>query len=274
MVHGSFLFTPPSSSPWKQNTFYSAISMHDFTKAQQRKHTHVTIYSVLLRFEPKKQYQPPNLQELQNSIRPFSQSPSCLSISHCPFWSSLTTSCSFSLENGSCIKDLNTKDGFDLYDPLTWVFTLFKLSTAEFIPFKDGECLSHPFTNTTKWPLANNQLNGVAFVLCISPSGLDSTVDDYKSVDTCLKGCTDALQIRNIEVETILSIEILETLEPFSSEMEQMCRETKRKFESVYEGGTMNTPDSGKVFQYWHCCGSEDPFDPGCTSSPHASYDD
>lgn len=50
--------------------------------------------------------------------------------------------------------------------------------------------------------------------------------------------------------------------------------ETKRKFESVYEGGTMNTPDSGKVLQYWHCCGSEDPFDPGCTSSPHASYDD
>ncbi|XP_020218970.1 uncharacterized protein LOC109802149 [Cajanus cajan] len=50
--------------------------------------------------------------------------------------------------------------------------------------------------------------------------------------------------------------------------------ETKRKFESVYEGGTMNTPDAGKVFQYWHCCGSEDPFDPGCTASPHTSYDD
>ncbi|TKY64834.1 hypothetical protein E2542_SST07685 [Spatholobus suberectus] len=50
--------------------------------------------------------------------------------------------------------------------------------------------------------------------------------------------------------------------------------ETKRKFESVYEGGTMNTPDSGKVFQYWHCCGSEDPFDPGCTAAPHTSYDD
>ncbi|KAL1323133.1 hypothetical protein HN51_068179 [Arachis hypogaea] len=50
--------------------------------------------------------------------------------------------------------------------------------------------------------------------------------------------------------------------------------ETKRKFESVYEGGTMNTPDSGKVFQYWHCCGSEDPFHPGCTSAPHSSYDD
>ncbi|XP_057436484.1 uncharacterized protein LOC130728922 [Lotus japonicus] len=50
--------------------------------------------------------------------------------------------------------------------------------------------------------------------------------------------------------------------------------ETKRKFESVYEGGTMNTPDSGKVLQYWHCCGSEDPFDPGCTASPHSSYDD
>ncbi|KAI3813460.1 hypothetical protein L1987_18185 [Smallanthus sonchifolius] len=50
--------------------------------------------------------------------------------------------------------------------------------------------------------------------------------------------------------------------------------ETKRKFESVYSGGTMNTPESGKVFQYWHCCGSEDPFDPGCTASPHSSYDD
>ncbi|KAK7340905.1 hypothetical protein VNO77_21622 [Canavalia gladiata] len=50
--------------------------------------------------------------------------------------------------------------------------------------------------------------------------------------------------------------------------------ETKRKFESVYEGGTMNTPDSGKVFQYWHCCGSEDPFHPGCTAAPHTSYDD
>ncbi|XP_047327244.1 uncharacterized protein LOC124930918 [Impatiens glandulifera] len=50
--------------------------------------------------------------------------------------------------------------------------------------------------------------------------------------------------------------------------------ETKRKFESVYTGGTMDTSDSGKVFQYWHCCGAEDPFDPGCTAGPHASYDD
>uniref|UniRef100_A0A2P2IP41 Uncharacterized protein n=1 Tax=Rhizophora mucronata TaxID=61149 RepID=A0A2P2IP41_RHIMU len=50
--------------------------------------------------------------------------------------------------------------------------------------------------------------------------------------------------------------------------------ETKRKFESVYTGGTMNTPESGRVFQYWHCCGSEDPLDPGCTAAPHASYDD
>ncbi|XP_027929312.1 uncharacterized protein LOC114185650 isoform X2 [Vigna unguiculata] len=113
--------------------------MHHFIKPQQRKHIHVPFYSVLLKFEPKKQHQPQNLQELQNPIRPFSQSPSCLSISHCPFWS---------------------------------------------------------------------------------------------------------------------------------------AGETKRKFESVYEGGTMSTPDSGKVFQYWHCCGSEDPFDPGCTSSPHTSYDD
>ncbi|KAL7131752.1 hypothetical protein ABFS83_12G025400 [Erythranthe nasuta] len=50
--------------------------------------------------------------------------------------------------------------------------------------------------------------------------------------------------------------------------------ETRRKFESVYTGGTMNTPGSGKVVQYWHCCGSEDPFDPGCTAAPHSSYDD
>ncbi|XP_071696234.1 uncharacterized protein [Rutidosis leptorrhynchoides] len=50
--------------------------------------------------------------------------------------------------------------------------------------------------------------------------------------------------------------------------------ETKRKFESVYSGGTMNTSESGKVFQYWHCCASEDPFDPGCTAAPHSSYDD
>jgi len=84
-IHGSFLFSP-RSSPWKQNTFYSAISMHHFIKPQQRKHIHVPFYSVLLKFEPKKQHQPQNLQELQNPIRPFSQSPSCLSISHCPFW--------------------------------------------------------------------------------------------------------------------------------------------------------------------------------------------
>ncbi|KAJ3683425.1 hypothetical protein LUZ60_013652 [Juncus effusus] len=50
--------------------------------------------------------------------------------------------------------------------------------------------------------------------------------------------------------------------------------ETRRKFESVYTGGTMSTPESGKVYQYWHCCGSDDPFHPGCTSSPHCSYDD
>ncbi|XP_057522165.1 uncharacterized protein LOC130802248 [Amaranthus tricolor] len=50
--------------------------------------------------------------------------------------------------------------------------------------------------------------------------------------------------------------------------------ETKRKFESVYTGGTLDTPNSGQVFQYWHCCGSEDPFDQGCTSAPHSSYDD
>ncbi|KMZ75247.1 hypothetical protein ZOSMA_117G00650 [Zostera marina] len=50
--------------------------------------------------------------------------------------------------------------------------------------------------------------------------------------------------------------------------------ETKRKFESVYTGGTMNTSEGGNILQYWHCCGSEDPFDCGCTSAPHSSYDD
>ncbi|KAG0480672.1 hypothetical protein HPP92_011210 [Vanilla planifolia] len=50
--------------------------------------------------------------------------------------------------------------------------------------------------------------------------------------------------------------------------------ETKRKFESVYSGGTMDTPNSGEVFEYWHCCGSDDPFDPGCTATPHVSYDE
>ncbi|XP_047060239.1 uncharacterized protein LOC124666947 [Lolium rigidum] len=50
--------------------------------------------------------------------------------------------------------------------------------------------------------------------------------------------------------------------------------ETKRKFESVHVGGTMDTPGAGKVLQYWHCCGSENPFDVGCTAAPHSSYDD
>ncbi|KAK8936534.1 hypothetical protein KSP39_PZI012816 [Platanthera zijinensis] len=50
--------------------------------------------------------------------------------------------------------------------------------------------------------------------------------------------------------------------------------ETKRKFESVYTGGTMETPNSGKILQYWHCCGSEDPFHPGCAAAPHSTYDD
>lgn len=50
--------------------------------------------------------------------------------------------------------------------------------------------------------------------------------------------------------------------------------ETKRKFESVYTGGTMSTADGGKVTAYWHCCGNEDPFDLGCEASPHLSYDD
>ncbi|XP_024357188.1 uncharacterized protein [Physcomitrium patens] len=50
--------------------------------------------------------------------------------------------------------------------------------------------------------------------------------------------------------------------------------ETKRKFESVYTGGTMDTVGGGEISQYWHCCGSEDPFDPGCEAAPHMSYDD
>ena len=86
-IHGSFLFSSSCSS-WEQITFSSAISMHNFIKAQQHMHIHIPIYSVLLKFEPEKQqHQPQNLQELQNPIRPCTQSPSCLSISHCPFWS-------------------------------------------------------------------------------------------------------------------------------------------------------------------------------------------
>ncbi|KAL4179200.1 hypothetical protein AMTRI_Chr13g86120 [Amborella trichopoda] len=61
---------------------------------------------------------------------------------------------------------------------------------------------------------------------------------------------------------------------PFYKRNTEASRETKRKFESVHKGGTMSTPDSGRVLQYWHCCGSEDPFDPGCTAAPHQSYDD
>lgn len=61
---------------------------------------------------------------------------------------------------------------------------------------------------------------------------------------------------------------------PFACNLPFFKGETKRKFESVYSGGTMDTPDSGRVFQYWHCCGSEDPFDPGCTAAPHSSYDE
>ncbi|KAG6548063.1 hypothetical protein Mapa_010497 [Marchantia paleacea] len=50
--------------------------------------------------------------------------------------------------------------------------------------------------------------------------------------------------------------------------------ETKRKFESVYTGGTMDTLGGGEIVEYWHCCGSKDRFDPGCEAAPHSSYDD
>ena len=73
-------------------------------------------------------------------------------------------------------------------------------------------------------------------------------------------------------VHFCLSFEVQFDLHTFSSLAHS--GETRRKFESVYSGGTMDSPDSGKVFQYWHCCGSEDPFDPGCTAAPHSSYDD
>ncbi|CAK9221898.1 unnamed protein product [Sphagnum troendelagicum] len=50
--------------------------------------------------------------------------------------------------------------------------------------------------------------------------------------------------------------------------------ETKRKFESVYTGGTLTTVGGGEIVQYWHCCGVTDPFDGGCEAAPHMSYDD
>ncbi|GAQ89518.1 hypothetical protein KFL_005310090 [Klebsormidium nitens] len=50
--------------------------------------------------------------------------------------------------------------------------------------------------------------------------------------------------------------------------------ETRRKFESVYEGGTLTTADGGKITAYWHCCGNQDPTDPGCEAAPHRSYDE
>ncbi|GJP51933.1 hypothetical protein CLOM_g11061 [Closterium sp. NIES-68] len=50
--------------------------------------------------------------------------------------------------------------------------------------------------------------------------------------------------------------------------------ETKRKFESVYTGGTMDTVGGGEITAYWHCCGATDPFDPGCVAGPHETYDD
>ena len=55
---------------------------------------------------------------------------------------------------------------------------------------------------------------------------------------------------------------------------EKKTGETKRKFESVHTGGTMSTPESGKILLYWHCCGAENPSDQGCTLGPHSSYDD
>eukprot|EP00475_Leptophrys_vorax_P027698 TRINITY_DN39530_c0_g2_i1.p1 TRINITY_DN39530_c0_g2~~TRINITY_DN39530_c0_g2_i1.p1 ORF type:complete len:149 (+),score=3.30 TRINITY_DN39530_c0_g2_i1:37-447(+) len=50
--------------------------------------------------------------------------------------------------------------------------------------------------------------------------------------------------------------------------------ETKRKFEGVNTGGTMDTVGGGEITAYWHCCGSKDPFDLGCEAGPHMSYDD
>jgi len=58
------------------------------------------------------------------------------------------------------------------------------------------------------------------------------------------------------------------------SEVVVVAGETKRKFESVYTGGTMETIGGGEILQYWHCCGVADAFDPGCEAAPHMSYDD
>ena len=100
----------------------------------------------------------------------------------------------------------------------------------------------------------------------------------------CFSFFHQSVGMERIELEVfqhIMSSELCLPLENMFSIIVNSCSklfffpgETKRKFESVYSGGTMNTPDSGQVFQYWHCCGSEDPFDAGCTAAPHSSYDD
>ncbi|RDX90949.1 hypothetical protein CR513_27130 [Mucuna pruriens] len=110
----------------------------------------------------------------------------------------------------------------------------------------------------------------------ITSSKLNRT---YKYTFPCIRCCSSLNQKSSINLRTCKNCKT-----QFDPALNHplACRfhtahfggETKRKFESVYEGGTMSTPDSGKVFQYWHCCGSEDPFDPGCTAAPHTSYDD
>jgi len=50
--------------------------------------------------------------------------------------------------------------------------------------------------------------------------------------------------------------------------------ESARKFESAFTGGTSDTPGSGRVVAYWHCCGAPEFDAPGCTASPHVGFGD
>ncbi|KAG8384146.1 hypothetical protein BUALT_Bualt04G0087900 [Buddleja alternifolia] len=151
----------------------------------------------------------------------------------------------------------------------------------------------HPqfFEGTEKKDLMAAQLLQPNSFISISNSSLISKntaiiprIPQLCRLPPCLNSAKHQLSIRCAENKA----EILRTCKNCKTQFDpslnhpRACRfhtahfggETKRKFESVHTGGTMDTPGSGKVLQYWHCCGSEDPFDIGCTAAPHASYDD